>query len=400
VNLALVSLWIAVGAVSITTAITAGLRSLSVIAGARRERYRERISERLAAFAVGASSEPPEPPRGRLEQRVMHVELARLAPNLKGTARDLLGSLFVSYGLIESARRDLRSEHPLAAIRAAELVGSMGAAESVPLLRARLSDADPLVRLACARALADLGSVTAMPEIAQALSRGGGHDGELGGILLSFGAAAAPFLRSRLSESPEPQERWQAAAALGELHEAAAVPELVNALSDRDDEVCARVARALGTIGDSGAVGALISLLEQPRSGFVHVAAATALGMLDDPAAAPALISALSADDWADRNAAARALVELGDSGLGAVLDRIDEISSPGISHLAGLLDVADRLGAIIDRAAAGDRDMDRFVRAACTAGVRARLDEAAASMADTAGAYAAQVLESSDAQR
>jgi hypothetical protein len=394
VSLALISLWVAVGAVSCTTAITAGLRGIAALAATRRERYRERVSEQLAAFAVGASDEPPAAPRGRLEQRVMHQELARLAPNLKGAARELLGSLFVSYGLIESARRDLRSEHPIAAIRAADLVGIMGATETAPLLRGRLSDPDPLIRLACARALAELGVVAAIPEIVQALSDGGGRGSELGGILLSFGAASAPLLRRRLREAPSPQERRQAAVALGEIHANAAVPELVAALCDPDDEVCTRAMRALAAIGDGAAVAPMISLLERPRSWFVHVAAATALGMLDDPAAAPSLARTLNAEDWALRNAAARALVDLGDSGLEAVLGRIDEISSPGIAHLAGLLDVADRMRPIIDRAAAGDVGMDRFARTACAAGVRCRMDEVASSE-DSASQYATEVLES-----
>ncbi len=103
----------------------------------------------------------------------MHAELTRLAPHLKGSARDALASLFVSYGLIGSARRDLRSRHSLAAIRAAELVGTMRVEECVPILRERLASGDRLVRVACARALADIGVASAMPQIADAVSDDG-----------------------------------------------------------------------------------------------------------------------------------------------------------------------------------------------------------------------------------
>jgi hypothetical protein len=82
-SIALLSLWVAVAAVAATTAITAGLRAFSALDGGRRERYRRRISEELAAYAVGATEEPPPAPRGRLQQCVMHAELARLVPNLK-----------------------------------------------------------------------------------------------------------------------------------------------------------------------------------------------------------------------------------------------------------------------------------------------------------------------------
>jgi HEAT repeat protein len=377
-SIALISLWVAIGAVSVTTLITTGLRAFSALDGARRDRYRRRISEELIAFAVGASDEPPPAPRGRLQQGVMHAELARLAPNLKGGARSELGALFVRYGLIDSARRDLRSRHPLAAIRAAELIGTMGATECVPLLCARLSSSDPLVRLACARALADVGATEAMSQIADALSHDGGQERELGEILMSFGAAAAPFLAGRLRAAQAGEERRVAATTLGEIHAAAAVGDLTAALGDPDQELCARAARALGTIGDGASVPPLIAVLGEDRPAFVHVAAATALGMLGAPDAAPALARALGFEDWDARNAAARALVGLGDGGLRAVLDVLDDIPPTGVAHLAGLLDVADRLDAIIERAAGGHEGMDRFVRAACAAGVRSRLSEAA----------------------
>jgi HEAT repeats len=91
-------------------------------------------------------------------------------------------------------------------IRAAELVGTMGAAECAPLLRDRLSSSDPLVRLASARALAEVGATDAMPQIAEALSRHGGQERDLGEILMSYGAAAAPFLAGRLRSASEAAE--------------------------------------------------------------------------------------------------------------------------------------------------------------------------------------------------
>ncbi len=134
-------------------------------------------------------------------------------------------------------------------------------------------------------------------------------------------------------------------------------------------------------------------LLGQPRSPSVLAAAASALGTLDDPAAAPALARALSTDEWAVRDAAASALVRLGDSGLKAVAERRGEIRPTGIAHLFGLLDVAGRLEAIIDRAAAGDAGMDLLVRTACAAGIRSRLHDVAESRSSASSAYATAVL-------
>ncbi len=394
-SIATVSLWIAIAAVSGTTAITAGLRAWSATSRARADRYRARIADSVVAFAVGATEDPPAAPRGRLEHEVMHAELARLAPHLKGSASDALASMFVSYGLIGSARRDLRSRHSLAAIRAAELVGTMRVEECVPILQERLASRDRLVRVACARALAEIGVASAMPQIADAVSDDGGHERELGEILMAFGADAAAFLSVRLRDGRTAAQRRVAAATLGEIHATAAVPDLVIALSSPDDVLAARAARALGSIGERSAVKPLIVQIGQPRSPSVLAAAASALGTLDDPAAAPALARALSTDEWTVRDAAAGALVRLGDSGLKAVAEHRGEIRPTGIAHLFGLVDVAGRLEPMIDRAAAGDARMDLLIRTAYKAGIRSRLHDIAASHSSASSAYstAVQVL-------
>jgi hypothetical protein len=390
---ATISLWIAIVAVSLTTAITAGLRAGAAARRARADRYRERIAETLVGFAVGATEEPPSAPRGRLEHEVMHAELGRLAPHVKGGARDRLTSLFASFGLINSARRDLRSHHSLRAIRAAELVGTMRAEDCVPTLRAQLTSTDRHVRIACARALAELGEVDALSQIADAVSGDAGHENELGEILMGFGGRAESFLSARLRCGRTAGQRRVAAATLGEIHATAAVADLVTALTSPDDELAACSARALGQIGDRSAAGPLIALLEQPRCPIVLAAAADALRTLDDPTAAPALAGALGSNEWAVRDAAANALVRLGERGVDAVLERRNEIPACGIAHMAGALDVADRLDAIIDRAAAGDREMDLFVRLSSAAGVRSRLHALAESQSRASSAYAAGVL-------
>ena len=392
-SIASISLLIAMVAVIGTTAVTAGLRARAAAGRARADRYRARIAESLIAFAVGATEHPPARPRGRLEHEVMHAELTRLTPHLKGSSRDALAALFVSYGLLGSARRDLRSRHPLAAIRAADLVGTMRAEECAPDLRDRLAAGDRMVRVACARALADIGVASAMPQIADAVSDEGANEGELGEILMSFGVAGASFLSARLRVGRTQAQRQVAATILGEIHATTAVSDLVVALSSPDDELAARAARALGSIGDRSAVGPLITLLAQPRSPSVLTAAADALGTLDDPAAAPVLVRALSADEWSVRNAAATALIGLGDSGLEGVLERLAETPSRSVAHLVGMLDVADGLEGIIDRAAAGDHGLDRLVRSACAAGIKSRLHDVAGSRSSASAGYAAAVL-------
>jgi HEAT repeat protein len=402
VNIALISLWIALGAVLFTTALTTSLRAFGALTAARCGRYRARVSEELAAYAVGARDEPPPPPSGRLEQRVLHEELARLAANLKGDAHQLLAGLFDAYGLVETVGRDLGSDHPLAAIRAAELAGIMHASECVPILRARLDSSDPLIRLACARALSEIGALDAMPRIVATLGADGDVS-ELGRVLMGFGAGAEPLLRLRLRGARRAQERRIAAVTLGEMHAHPAVADLIEALSDPDDEVQAAAARALGQIGEQSASGALVALLQRVDAGVGRVAAASALGMLDDPSAAPALVTALGAEDWDIRNAAARSLVALGEPGLAEVSAAVGTIPPRGVAHFAGLLDVANGLGPLIEAAAGGDAAMHRLTHAVCESGVRSRLRDLASGAdggSPSVGAYALAVLNDAAAPR
>ena len=168
--------------------------------------------------------------------------------------------------------------------------------------------------------------------------------------------------------------------------------DLVDALEDADAELRAAAARALGQIGERSATPALVAQLERPDPGWSGVAAATALGMLDDPSAARALVRALAVEDWDVRNAAARSLVAFGERGLAEVAGAIDRFPARGIAHFAGLLDVADQLGPVIERAAAGEPAMDRLARAASESGVRSRLHERAGG-SDPVSGYANLIL-------
>jgi HEAT repeat protein len=304
-----------------------------------------------------------------------------------------LTRLFKRYGLVASVARDLRSEHPLTAIRAAELAGIMHSSKCVPTLRERLHG-DPLVRLACARALGEIGAADALPQIVTALAECG-EAPELGDILMGFGPRAEPVLRERLRSAPTAAQRRTAATALGEIHAHSAVGDLVEALGDQDTELRAAAARALGKIGERAAVPALAALLVAAGGGrdAACVAAATALGMLDDPAGAPALVIALTAGDWDVRNAAARSLVALGDRGIAEVANRIDGIPTAAVAHFAGMLDVADRLSQVIERAAAGDQVMDRIAEAAYALGVRSRLRELTVGSDDHVSRYVSGLL-------
>jgi hypothetical protein len=143
-------------------------------------------------------------------------------------------------------------------------------------------------------------------------------------------------------DNPNVVTRRDAARALSELNEPAALEPLINALNDEDPEVRIRAikgllalsdgrslepllarlndpdllvahasATALATIGDKTAVEPLIAVLRSRRP-TVSLAAAKSLGQIGDPCAIEPLVEALGADESL-RKAAAAALVHLGD---------------------------------------------------------------------------------------
>jgi hypothetical protein len=390
-NVLLLIFWCAVGAVIVTVALTIFVRVSTAIRRWRLARYQREVRDHLTAYVVGARDDVPPPPNGRFEQRVIRRDLVALVPSVKGEAAARVTELFAGSGLVSVAHRDLDARDALTRIRAADALGALHVAEAKPWLIERLHHHDPLLRLACARALAELGAVDALPEIMSSLAEVDAEPGDVQEVLLVFGSSGVPYLAELLAGGSE-SERRLAAVALGHIRSIQVFSQLSRALDAADDELVASAARALGQIGDTRATPPLIELLSGDRAWFVRVAAASALGALEDPAATDALVERLDAEEWDLRNAGARALVALDSHGLHAVIAAIDTISDQGIAHFAGLLDVAGRMEPIIVSAAGGDAECDRLVRRACAAGVHARLDELAASPLEP-GPYAADVL-------
>ena len=141
---------------------------------------------------------------------------------------------------------------------------------------------------------------------------------------------------------------------LGELRAFDAVPELIAALDDPDDELCARACHALGKIGDPESAAPLAAVaMDGARPWFVRTAAAGACGQIGDPRTADTLVDVLDSEEWYPRNAAATALVPLGDAGLAAVCSRVGALEPESVAHYWGMLDAAGRHRGAIVRAAA-----------------------------------------------
>jgi HEAT repeat protein len=110
-------------------------------------------------------------------------------------------------------------------------------------------------------------------------------------------------------------------------------PWLTRGLESPEDSVVEASAAALGNLGDSGSLPALIRLLE--GEGGRRYAAAWALGEIGDLTAVPNLVRALGSDDTLLRKSAVRALVKLGPEAGMVVNTFLGEVVDPSSQRAA-----------------------------------------------------------------
>ncbi len=125
---------------------------------------------------------------------------------------------------------------------------------AVPQLVSLLSDSDEWVRMAAARALGELRDDRAGESLIAALADGHDRLREIAAWALSelkYDRAVQPLCRLLLADA-NPEVRWTAAMALGEIRSAQAVASLKQALSDPEPRVRTKVKWALAEIEDAG----------------------------------------------------------------------------------------------------------------------------------------------------
>ena len=116
----------------------------------------------------------------------------------------------------------------------------------------------------------------------------------------------------------------------------AAVPALITALRDQDEDVRAYAALALGDIGKRTATSALVERIREDIVPQVRGFAAMALGKLRDPKSLAPLITQVGKEKDAKALAAAiHALGELGDASAVPVITPHLEHASPDVREYA-----------------------------------------------------------------
>jgi HEAT repeat protein len=236
------------------------------------------------------------------------------------------------FGYVQRFRALSRSRWAWRRLRAARWLGRLQYRDGVPDLIRLADDRSLRVRAAAVAALgtvrdgrAQSALATLLDNHASGLSRRTVPVHVLTRALAAHGAEGISLALSRL-QSPSAAVRTAAADVLT----SAADPHpslraaLISALDDEECEVRARAARAIGNIGDVGAVVSLIKSLGDPVW-FVRLQTAKAIGALAHERAVRALVTALTDEAWQVRAAAAEALRRVGGPAVSALTECLFE---------------------------------------------------------------------------
>lgn len=235
-----------------------------------------------------------------------------------------------SGGDAPSVERLLRSlEHSSRDVRlsAARQLGDAGTKRAIPALINLLRDEDWRVREAAASALGKLkatASVVALLEVIQFGRSGpfsGGNTTAFMQAIREIGPAAVPVLIDALSDD-DWRMRLTIINLLGDIGDTDAVPVLVGMLRDAEWRVRWRAADALGRLADATAAPDLLALLHDDMRD-VRVSAAWALGKIGHATAVSGLVRLLHDHEWRVRWAAAEALWHIGPDAVPALVDTL-----------------------------------------------------------------------------
>jgi len=207
----------------------------------------------------------------------------------------------------------LQDENPSNRALAALILGEVGDRSAVSALEKVLEDSENYVRREAGLALVRLGSKAGVPLVLEMLRGAEGNLSPAAWVLKDLGdRSVVPDLIEALNQ-PE-QKNWviaSAAVALGGIGDSTAIPALIRTLDNSSMWVRYWATDALGEIGDPEALSALVKVLSDEDTS-VRMAAAESLGKIGDRATIPHLVKMLQdTERWAIRDAAA-ALGEFG----------------------------------------------------------------------------------------
>ncbi len=231
-------------------------------------------------------------------------------PEVRTACAYALGNIQAKFALgpLQEVMENEKEEMPVR-LAAAVALGQMGYEQGIQFLIEQLKSSDEKIRSAAVEALRAIGK-----QAADALRKAAGSKDPLQrwGAVAALGETgdpkAVPILLRALRDEDE-NVRAIAAASLGKLRYRRAAPQLVRALADKSERVQAHAEWALENIGKA-AVPALLKGAQRPAT---RLRAFRVLGRLKDERAVPVLIDGLKDRNKEVRIIAAWALGEIGD---------------------------------------------------------------------------------------
>jgi HEAT repeat protein len=238
---------------------------------------------------------------------------------------------------IEELRRFFKAGRGDQRSNAAYSLHELGARESLPDFVEALTDSDEFVRFLAIEAVEEWGGKDAASKIEPLMGDKDTHYHAIHAVVRLYHRGAAPRL-IELLDSPHENVRARAAWGLARLGGPEAVGPLRRRLEDPVPWVRDDVALALGALGDAGSVAALRKRLGEDDAARVRAAAAQALGDLAAREAVPDLVRALDDSDDDVWLAAAGALADLGAPELLPLMDKLEarESFAAGMSPCLG----------------------------------------------------------------
>lgn len=174
-------------------------------------------------------------------------------------------------------------------------------------LEKTLGDSNYEVRLAAARALADLGEIKSLSRFIEGLKIGAGLESRaIMSILRDLGANAVPQLLNELDRTHADAFKLHLIEALGRIGDLRAVAPIIPFVSHDSVEFRATALRALGFLGDNEALPAVLRGLGDERW-EVRTQAATCAGRIGAVLCVSPLKSLLDDAEWWVRLRAAEA---------------------------------------------------------------------------------------------
>lgn len=286
------------------------------------------IVDRLSAVGPGARATMDDPPPAVLTDPVF---LSCLAEAFDGAPPELRTRLITHcqrFGYGERFRVLTRSAWTWRRMDAARWLGRLGHRDGTADLIRLTGDRSVRVRSAAVAALGSARSPDALAALLTCLD-GIGSSADRRGLPSDIVTRAFVGQGADVVQSLIPRMHSRSGAVRRIVVDVlACAPEsdprvrrvLFAALQDRDAEVRAAAAKAIGHVGDAGAVALLAKTVSDPVW-FVRLQSARALGGLAHHRAVRPLVSALTDESWQVRAVAADALRRLGEPAVPALTE-------------------------------------------------------------------------------